>query len=156
MTETETSHYLYPGMLYAKDGQCAITTILGSCISVCLWDGAVKMGGMNHFLLPFWNGEGLPSPKYGNIAIPMLIEKMLSLGCRKENIVAKCFGGGAVLGPSNGMMNVGERNIALARDILREENIPIIGNDTGGNLGRKIIFYTDSGDVFVRRLQKRI
>ncbi|MBF0165687.1 MAG: chemotaxis protein CheD, partial [Magnetococcales bacterium] len=63
-----------PGALFAQNGAYVITTVLGSCIAVCLWDRMRKEGGMNHYKLPLWNGDGLPSPKYGNIAIAKLIE----------------------------------------------------------------------------------
>lgn len=146
-------NYLYPGLLYVKKGQYDITTILGSCVSVCLWDPILKAGGINHYMLPLWNGEGLPSPKYGNIAIEKLIAKMLELGCEKENLVAKVFGGGAVLKEVT-VLNVGERNAIVAEDMLNGERIPIVGKSLGGDYGRKIIFNTASGEVLLRRVQR--
>ena len=150
---TET-HFLYPGTIFAKPGQCAITTILGSCISVCLYDPVLRIGGMNHYLLPFWNGEGLQTPKYGNIAIPMLIDNMLGLGSKKINLKAKVFGGGAVLETTCGLLNIGDRNISFAESSLAENRIPIIGKDVGDVLGRKVMFMTESGDVFVKKVKK--
>ncbi len=149
------SHYLYPGMLFAHNGQCVITTILGSCVAVCLWDETRLTGGMNHYLLPLWNGEGLPTPRYGNVAIPMLIERMRLLGSRRECLKAKVFGGANVLESLSGLIDVGERNIAFAEDMLRSERITIVSSDTGGTLGRKILFMTDSGDVFVKKVEKK-
>lgn len=131
-----------------------MTTVLGSCIAVCLWDSIANIGGINHYMLPLWNGEGLPSPKYGNIAIKKLIEKMQSLGCRKENLKAKVFGGGAVMQTSGGLLNVGERNIMLAEDMLADEKIPIISKDLGGDYGRKIIFCTSSGTVLMKKIRQ--
>lgn len=131
-----------------------VTTVLGSCISVCLWDPVTGTGGINHYMLPLWNGEGLPSPKYGNIAIRKLIDKMLLLGCRKENLKAKVFGGGAVMQTSGGLLNVGERNIMLAEDLLAEESIPIVSKDVGGDYGRKLIFCTASGTVLVKKIKR--
>lgn len=154
VTEKEANHFLYPGMLFARNGNCVITTVLGSCVSICLWDPVLRVGGMNHYMLPLWNGEGLPSPKYGNVAIPMLIEKMLSIGSKKEDMVAKYFGGGNVLENSIQILNIGERNIVLAGDILKGEKITVIGRDVGGTTGRKVVFHTSSGDVFVKRLRK--
>lgn len=153
-TNYYVDYFLYPGMLFAKNGNFAINTILGSCVSVCLWDRGLQIGGMNHYLLPLWNGEGLPSPRYGNIAIPTLIEKMLSLGCKRETLVAKCFGGGAVLDANGGFLNVGERNILMADDILKKEQIRIAGVDVGGTKGRRVVFHTESGDVFVKKIAK--
>lgn len=142
-------------MIFAETENCSITTILGSCISVCLWDPILRVGGMNHFLLPFWNGEGLQTPKYGNVAIPMLIEKMIALGCRKENLMAKVFGGSNMLETSSGLLNIGERNTLLADKMLADEKIGILSRDAGGNSGRKIMFVSNTGEVFVKRLNKQ-
>lgn len=138
-------------MIYAEPGQNSVTTVLGSCVSVCLWDPVSKAGGMNHYLLPFWNGEGLKTPKYGNIAIPMLLEKLMDAGCYKANIRAKVFGGASVL-ESSGLLNVGERNIVFAQRALSEAGIPILCMDVGGKQGRKIMFMTGTGEVFVRKI----
>lgn len=150
------THYLLAGNLFAHEAPHLVTTVLGSCVSVCLWDGVRRRGGINHFMLPLWNGEGLASPKYGNIAIAKLIERMYALGAEKRNLRAKVFGGGVVLNVSNPFMNIGERNIQLAEDVLRTEGIPILSADTGGNVGRKIIFNTATGTVLVKRLLKQI
>jgi len=152
----ENSHYLLAGSLFVHEERHFVTTVLGSCVSVCLWDCVRNRGGTNHYMLPFWNGEGLASPKYGNIAIAKLIEKMLQLGSDKRNLRSKVFGGGIVLNVTNPFMNIGERNIQLAEDMLRSENIPIISADTGGKVGRKLIFNTETGAVFLKKLTKQI
>jgi chemotaxis protein CheD len=154
MTAAEPK-YLYPGMLFAEPGDYSVTTVLGSCISVCLWDPSARTGGMNHYLLPLWNGEGLRTPKYGNIAIPLLVEKLLQAGCSKANLKAKVFGGASVLESTSGLLNVGERNIHFAESALEEARIPIIGKDVGGTTGRKLMFVTGTGDVYVRKLNKK-
>lgn len=150
------SHYLYPGMLFARNGEYIISTILGSCVAICLWDPILRLGGMNHYLLPLWNGEGLPTPRYGNVAIPMLIEKMISLGSMRANLKAKVFGGANVLENIGGLLEVGSRNILLAEETLAAEEICVIGHDLGGSAGRKVIFFTESGDVFVRKFEKKV
>jgi chemotaxis protein CheD len=109
---------------------------------------------MNHYLLPLWNGEGLPSPKYGNIAITKLLEKMLSFGANKRNLQAKVFGGAALMESSSGLLNVGERNILIAEDLLSDEGIRIFSSDVGGNQGRKMIFQTDTGAVLMKKVKK--
>lgn len=138
-------------MLFASREQASVTTILGSCISVCLWDPVLRVGGMNHYQLPLWNGEGLKTPRYGNIAIAMLIDKMSVLGCRADNLRAKVFGGANMTEGTCGMLNVGERNIMLAISTLEEKRIPVVGKDTGGTQARKLMFITSSGDVFVKK-----
>ncbi len=151
--EQKKTHYLYPGMLFADREEYEVTTILGSCVSVCLWDPHLQIGGINHYLLPLWNGEGLPSPKYGNIAIQKLIEKMLTFGAKRANLKAKMFGGASVLESVGGLLNVGERNIMVGEDILKEERIPVMSFDLGGNLGRKLLYNTKNGTILLRKIK---
>ncbi len=133
--------------MFASAQPAEVTTILGSCVAVCLWDRYLGIGGINHYMLPTWNGMELASPKYGNIAIERLVEKMIQIGCPKKNLVAKVFGGGEVISVSSASMHIGERNVMVAEEMLLEQNIPIIGRSTGGNNGRKIIFNTHTGEV---------
>jgi chemotaxis protein CheD len=150
------SHYLMPGNIFAHEDEYTVTTVLGSCVSVCLWDPARRLGGINHFMLPLWNGDGLASPRYGNIAITKLIEKMLELGADRKNLKAKVFGGSDVLKVTSTFMNIGVRNVVLAQDLLRDEHIPVISADTGGQNGRKLLYNTRSGVVLVKLLKKQI
>jgi chemotaxis protein CheD len=146
------SYYLFPGTIYCANGPSRVTTLLGSCVSVCVWDQKLLYGGINHYLTPFWNGEGLPSPKYGNIAIEKLLEKMYSLGSRKQNMQAKIFGGATLLVNNRSFLNVGQKNIQVARATLLEKGIPIVKQNVGGHRGRKIIFDTHTGVVALKRL----
>lgn len=143
---------LHPGMIHAERAGCVVRTVLGSCVAVCLYDPATRCGGINHYILPLWNGDGLPSPRYGNVAIAKLIERMLGFGCLRGNLRAKLFGGGAVLGASAGLLNVGERNVQLADDLLAEERVPVVARDVGGGFSRKVLFNTETGEVLMRKL----
>ena len=147
-------HFLYPAELFISRTPYQVNTILGSCVSVCLYDPVLQIGGINHFMLPYWNGQGLASPKYGNIAIDRLADKMISLGCNKNNLKAKLFGGGEVIETNIVQFNIGQRNIEVARLLLEEMKIPIISSSLGGKLGRKIEFYTSTGDVRQKYVQK--
>ncbi len=149
------THFLYPSTLFASKEPYLVNTILGSCVAVCLYDPVLRIGGINHYMLPFWNGEGLASPKYGNIAIERLLEKMMSLGSRKNNIVAKVFGGGEVIDTQISQFHIGERNIAVAQQVLKEINIKIAGQSLGGKNGRKIQFNTETGAVLQKIIARQ-
>lgn len=150
------SHYLYPGNIFVSADPHKVTTVLGSCVSVCLWDPARRVGGINHYMLPLWNGEGLASPKYGNIAIDKLLERVLGMGAKMISLQAKVFGGGEVLRVTSGILNVGERNIVYAKNRLDELKIPIVSSSLGGQTGRKLIFDTYDGSVLMKKLSKQI
>lgn len=145
-------HHLNPCMLTAHREEVEVTTLLGSCVSVCLWDTKRGFGGMNHYMLPLWNGDGLPTPKYGNVAIEKLIEKMLWLGCQKGHLIAKCFGGASIIEDATGQMMIGARNILMAEELLAIHGIPVVAHDLGGHQGRKVVFNTQSGVALVGRL----
>jgi chemotaxis protein CheD len=145
-------HFLYPSTIFASLQPAIVQTILGSCVSICLYDTLLGLGSINHFMLPCWNGQGMPCPKYGDVAIRKLIEKSISLGCRKENLVAKIFGGADQHGLVGGLYNIGARNIDIAETLLEQERINIIARSTGGVNGRKILFHTHENRVFVKCL----
>jgi len=151
MEEELKKHYLYPSALFAEKESYLVDTILGSCVAVCLFDTKLMIGGINHYMLPLWNGDGLASPKFGNIAIEKLIEKMLKNGANKVNIVSKVFGGANQMYSS---MNIGERNIDIAKEILAAHNIKILAENTGGLIGRKLKYNTGTGQVMMKFLTK--
>lgn len=144
-------HFLFPGTIHASSDECMVSTVLGSCVAVSLYDQVLKCGGINHFMLPLWNGDGLPTPKYGNIAMEKLLEKLLAMGCRRERLVAKVFGGGNINGTGREVFLIGDRNITLAFQMLDDWKIPIVATDVGGTVGRKVIMNTSTGVVLVAK-----
>jgi chemotaxis protein CheD len=145
-----TSVYLHPGQLFVSQDPHAVTTILGSCVSVCLWDSVRRVGGANHYLLPQSVGDGLASARFGSVAIFSLIERIEALGSRKQDLKAKVFGGACVIEAFAEKSHLGSQNADLGLRILRQEGIPVMAEDVGGRRGRKVIFHTDSGLVLVR------
>ncbi len=149
------TYYLYPSNIFASREIYYITTLLGSCVAVCLYDRRQQFGGMNHFMLPFWNGNGLASPKYGNIAIAQLVQKMENLGSNRADLVAKIFGGASVLDIDTTLFNVGERNAEQAMAELNNLGVKIIASSVKGEKARKIIFNTFTGEVRQKYIEKR-
>lgn len=145
-------YYLHPGSIFVSKKPHVVDTILGSCIAVCLWDPFLEFGGINHYMLPIRSGEGKPTCKYGDIAIHELIKRMVAMGSYKENLKAKIFGGSEI-GSPNGVFNIGKRNLVIALDILKQEQIPVISFSVGGKLGRKVIFHSNTGEVFIRYIR---
>lgn len=152
MTEKElniSTHYLNQSMFHVSSTPSRVTTVLGSCVAVCLYDTKNNMGGINHYMFPLWNGEGLATPRYGNIAIEKLYNSLLNLGASPPNIIAKIFGGAKQL---NATFEIGERNIQIAKELLSELNIRILAQNTGGSEGRKLIYDTHTGEVQMKFL----
>ena len=140
--------YLVPGQLYASAKAEHVTTILGSCVSVCLFDPEERLGGMNHFLLP--KGHP-PSPRFAEHAVPLLIEKLMGLGARRSQLRAKVFGGACVLHAFQAS-SLGADNVEAARERLAAEDIRIVGQDVGGGLGRKVVFDVQTGSAWIRAI----
>ncbi|MCG8390151.1 MAG: chemotaxis protein CheD [Cytophagales bacterium] len=138
-----------PSTFFVHKTAHEIQTVLGSCVAVCLYDVKKQFGGMNHFMLPVWNDQGLATPKYGNIATNRLIDKMISLGSEKKDLVAKVFGGANGL-VQNSVYEIGKRNITVAYEILERNHIPILKSDTGGVRGRKILMNTATNKILLK------
>jgi len=142
--------FIHVGENYIGVKPTEISTVLGSCIAVCLYDKVEQIGSMNHYLVPLWNENGLQSPKYGNISIPRLIENMINVGCSVKNIEANVFGGANVIDVRIKDMMIGRKNIIIAKELLREHNITITAQDIGGTQGRRIMMRSDTGKVMLR------
>lgn len=154
--ETLNKKFIHSGQLFVAARETNILTVLGSCVAVCLYDSVMQISGMNHCLLPLWNNDGLASPKYGNISIEKLIEGMESVGCERRNIVAKVFGGASpnnFSAASNALL-VGEKNVAVAMDILAKHRIKVVAKDVGGIRGRKIAMNSLTGKVILKYTQQ--
>jgi len=145
--------YLHPGQVFAAAEPHQVTTILGSCVAVCLWDPMSGVGGVNHFLLPHWAGNGQSSARFGNVAVDRLINRLLDFGGTRRNLLAKVFGGACVLEAFRGSSNqLGKNNVDIALKLLDAERIPVITCEVGGQHGRKLIFQTDDGVAWIKRL----
>lgn len=126
-----------------SDPDVMLTTILGSCVAVCLRDTKTGVGGMNHFLLPEGKAEGLDeSRRYGAYAMELLINDILRSGGRRERMEAKLFGGARMFG---GLSDVGASNAAFAEKFLRDEGIPVIGGSLGGFGARRVQYWPATG-----------
>lgn len=145
--------FLYPAAILVATRPVRIATLLGTCVAVCLWDSKTKIGGMNHYLLPLWNGEGLASPKYGNIAIEKLLNELVFHGADKKNIVAKIFGGRMQSDGGAVPFHIGLRNSQIAKQMLADLSIPIVAENVGGELGMTIQFDTSTGIVKLKYIR---
>ncbi|MDR3706836.1 MAG: chemotaxis protein CheD [Capsulimonadaceae bacterium] len=108
---------------------------------------------MNHYLLPY-GPSGSPSDcRYGEYAIPLLIQRCIAKGASPERLIAKIFGGASMQTPSgDAAQRVGELNIGFAVEELTDRAIPIAGQDVGGRFARDIRFDTQTGGVRVKRI----
>lgn len=139
--------FLSPGEVFCAAAPALVTTVLGSCVSITLWDKERKVGGVNHFVLP----RGGESSRYGEAAVLELLEGVLDFGAHLRSLQAKVFGGAAVL-PVGGEGSVGAANVAFALGELSRRGIPVVGRRTGGERGRLLVFNTGTGEAFVRPL----
>ena len=147
------SIYLHPGQLVATREPAVVTTILGSCVAVCLWDEVAGAGGVNHYLLPEGPGTDTGALRFGNVATEALIDRLLRLGAQRGRLRAKVFGGACISASFTGQTpHLGATNVARALDVLAREGLRVDARDTGGRRGRKLLFQTDDGVAWVKEL----
>lgn len=139
----------------AKAPSRIITLGLGSCVGVTLFDPATKVGGLVHVMLPDstqFKNKSNPA-KYADTGIPLLLEMLLKMGARRYSLQAKLAGGAQMFNFSDkagSTLNIGMRNVEMAKKVLKELGIKIFGEDTGGNYGRTMILDTNTGEVIIR------
>ena len=143
--------YLHPGKIFATAEPTAVTTILGSCVAVCLWDPMVATGGVAHFVLPRGAGDQASALRFGSVAVPELVQRLINLGCKIDRLRAKLFGGACVMAAfQRGSGQLGLDNAESARALLAAAGIPVLAEDLGGRRGRKLIFQVDDGAAWVK------
>jgi len=141
---TRRSRFLQPGHLIATVEPTDVTTILGSCVSVCLWDEQRRIGGLNHFMLPLASSR-ISSPRFGDVAMSKLLEELRAIGARIPFLQARVFGGSCMFETLQSETHLGRKNVELALNFLQRTGIAPVQVETGGNRGRKVIFRTDEG-----------
>jgi chemotaxis protein CheD len=127
-----------------------ISTILGSCVSICLWDPVAGVGGMNHLLLPDAVSAG-SSVSAGAVDMDILINKMMPMGAVRPRLRGKLYGGSAMLSTRT---DIGARNAAFGREYLKNEGIPIDEENTGGKNARRLKFWPSTGKVELRIVEE--
>lgn len=138
---------LYVGEVAASKTPVVMSTLLGSCVAVCIYDPAFRAGGMNHILLPTCRA-GDRSPRCGIHAMELLINEVMKLGGDRRRFVAKAFGGANVLQGIK-MPAVGDGNARFVREFLATERIPLVAERMGGSHAVHLYFRTDSGKATV-------
>jgi chemotaxis protein CheD len=146
---------ILPGQYHASSGPGTITTVLGSCVSTCLWDPIARIGGMNHFMLPgdgaAPNASWTASARFGVYAMEVLINEMAHLGADRRRLVAKVFGGARVLAGFD-KLDVGAKNAEFVLEFLKVEGIPVAAQDLLDVHPRKVHFFPSTGKVQLKRL----
>jgi chemotaxis protein CheD len=141
--------YLHPGQMYVSKEPVQISMILGSCAGVCLYDRWRSIAGATHYMHPKWHGSGLPSLRYGDLAIEALLAQLGALGSQPGHLEAMVFGGACMFPafrPQDGSQDhIGSRNVNVAINAFTRLGIAIVTRDTGGENGRKLTMQCHTG-----------
>lgn len=146
---TIVKRYVQPGQILVTAQPTIITTILGSCVAVCMWDAEKRVGGMNHFMLPLVTGSTILSPRFGKVAMEELITQLQAHGARLTRLHAHVFGGACMFREMQSKAHLGHKNVEFALDYLARTPINVEKIDVGGTRGRKLHFQTDEGTTWL-------
>jgi len=145
---------IHPGA-WAIEPERPLSTLLGSCVAVCLYDPQARVGGLNHFMLPSFrrsNNDDVDTLLSGSFAMESLLNALLQKGAKKMRLQAKAFGGGTIINTSGDALSIGLRNANFTREWLDREGIPLLASDFLGPWSRKVLFLPNTGDAFSRRM----
>jgi chemotaxis protein CheD len=150
--------HLKAGEIYIAEKPTLVATVLGSCISVTMFNNRFKIGAICHGALPVYDKYKYGEPfKYVDFSISHMVSRLSSYGIKTSEIEVKLFGGADMFSFTNGnedKLTVGQQNIKVALNTIKEEKLRLFISDTGGKRGRKIFFYTHTGEVLLKRLKK--
>lgn len=141
-----------------KNPGALVTYALGSCIGICLYDSALKIGGLAHIMLPYRpeNNSGEQISRYADSCLPVMVREMEAMGCQRARMQAKIAGGAKMfeVADDSAFGNIGARNVAAVKETLGNLRIRIYAEDTGLNYGRTVYFYTETGTMLVKSFAK--
>ena len=150
-------HYLTIGRGVVCETPTTVLTVLGSCVSVTMYSKLHRIGGLFHALMPRWrdheNGSDYNVYKYVDSSVEALLKEMNRRGIPNKTLECKVFGGASALFPHE--MSVGDRNVRSALDVLFENGVRIRAMDVGGAQGRKLLFLSHTGEVFIKRINSQ-
>jgi chemotaxis protein CheD len=152
---------IVPGELFVTPHDESISTILGTSLSVCVRDPVLRIGGMNHFILPLQTNETTGATtrdtkeamQYGRSVMERLLREVLKLGASRERLKAKMYGGGRHMQPGH---DASESTIAFARRYLREQGVPVVAEKLGDGYPRRLMYFPSSGMALMDRLPNRL
>ena len=145
-------YFLSPGYVYMSKDSSLISTVVGSCVAVSLWDHKKAFGAMANFLYPAVKDRSQAVVLYGNVAITCMIKLFVGEGSKLEHLTAQIFGG--AINPLGGCEEIGLENVRIAQKLLASKCIPIISEDVGGTMGRKIVYNTLCNEAIVYKVNK--
>jgi chemotaxis protein CheD len=151
---------ILPGEYYVTCEDEIIDTVLGSCVAACIRNPRLRIGGMNHFMLPrpsgsandTWESVAGRATRYGTASMEQLINRVLAAGGTRQELEVKIFGGGRVI-PK--LSDIGAHNLAFVREFLRHEGLTIVSEDAGDTCSRHVQYFPRTGRVRVRHLSAR-
>lgn len=146
----QTQHVMQGTLCLTQGPNDVLTSILGSCVAACVRDPDLRIGGMNHFLLPGHDPRDSGNVRYGARSMEELINALLRKGADRRRLEVWLFGGANVLGTKTG---IGAANGAFATEFVRTEGFALRGTDLGGTQGRRLLFHPFSGESQVTLMQ---
>ena len=146
----DVQFFLKPGYVMINREPTLVRTVLGNCVAVTLYDKVHRFGGIHQFVFPVADKPENATPQYGNVGIPALLRLIDDLGGNRSSLIAQIIGGSRNTDYADD--DLGERNVTLARKVLNKYQVPIVSEDVGGSLGRKVIYHTGTNETAIFRV----
>lgn len=142
-----TQFFLKPGYVMANQEATIVRTVLGNCVAVTFFDQDNRFGGINQFVFPKTDRREDMTPQYGNVGIRALFRMLMDMGASRDRLVAQIVGGAECQALNDG--GLGLQNVNLARVVLEQLRVPVISEDVGGSMGRKVLYHSGTNEMAV-------
>lgn len=147
-----TQFFLKPGYAMANRDASVIRAVLGNCVAVTFFDQHNRFGGINQFVFPETKRREDMTAQYGNVGIRALFRMLIDMGARRDGLVAQIVGGSECHVFDDG--DLGLQNVNLARFVLEKLKVPIVSEDVGGTMGRKVMYHSGTNEMAVFKVDK--
>ncbi|MBI4955063.1 MAG: hypothetical protein HY908_23780 [Myxococcales bacterium] len=153
--ETGPSVFVEMGRLHVAEAPTRLVAVLGSCVAVCVFDRALRIGGLAHVMLPR-SPEGANEPaKYADTAVAALCADLGRAGARLQRLEARLAGGcNTLFANEEGLWRIPADNARVARSALGAAGIELASEDTGGRVARKVCLDLASLELTVTMLPR--
>ena len=142
-----TQFFLKPGYVMANHEATIVRTVLGNCVAVTFFDQDNRFGGINQFVFPATDCREDMTPQYGNVGIKALFRMLMDMGASRNRMVAQIVGGAECHFLNDD--GLGLQNVNLARTVLNQLRVPIVSEDVGGSMGRKVLYHSGTNEMAV-------
>lgn len=145
--------FVQPGYVCLPAEPTRLSAVVTSGVAVTLFDARRRCGGMSHYALPYRQG-GVSTAIFAAPSIVSLVNMFTDSGSAVKDLEAQLYGAACNRESERHEEQVNDNNALAGVEVLTKLRVRISSQDTGGTRGRKIVFYTATGEIVIAKVDQ--